>query len=537
MTGAELFVECLKSEGVERIFGVPGEENLQVLDALAHSGIELVVTRHEQAAAFMAATFGRLTGKAGVCLSTLGPGATNLLTGVAYANLGAMPLVAITGQKPIRESKQGRFQILDIVDMMQPVTKMSRQLDGADMIAASVREAFRTAQSERPGATHLELPEDIAEEETRKTPLPASLSRRPLVEEKALNAAVDCLRQAKRPLLIIGAGANRKKTCQSLSRLVSQRALFFSNTQMGKGVVSEDSPYFVGTCAWSSGDYVHQAVEEADVILLVGHDVVEKPPFFMERGGREIIHLNYVEASVDPVYFPQLELVGDIADAVDRLNQALSGHGGWDQTIFQKARDRTRESVAQQAVKVDFPIHPARLVADLRSLLGPDDVVALDNGLYKLWFARNYRAQRSNSLLLDNALASMGAGLPSALAAKLVKPQSAVVSVCGDGGFFMNSPELETAVRLKLDLVVLVLRDDALGMIKAKQKDMGFQDYGLDIGNPDLVKYAEAYGARGTRVESVESFRSIVKEALEAGGVWVVDVPIHYDDTAKPILS
>ena len=405
------------------------------------------------------------------------------------------------------------------------------------MIAASVREAFRTAQSERPGATHLELPEDIAEEETRKNPLRAGLSRRPLVEEKALNAAVDCLKQAKRPLLIIGAGANRKKTCQSLSRLVSERALFFSNTQMGKGVVSEDSPYFVGTCAWSSGDYVHQAVEEADVILLVGHDVVEKPPFFMERGGREIIHLNYVEASVDPVYFPQLELVGDIADAVDRLNHALSGQGGWEQTIFQKARDRTRESVAQQAVKTDFPIHPARLVAELRSLLGPDDVLALDNGLYKLWFARNYRAQRSNSLLLDNALASMGAGLPSALAAKLVKPQSAVVSVCGDGGFFMNSPELETAVRLKLDLVVLVLRDDALGMIKAKQKDMGFQDYGLDIGNPDLVKYAEAYGARGTRVESVESFRSIVKEALEAGGVWVVDVPIHYDDTAKPILS
>lgn len=537
MTGAELLVKSLENEGVEYIFGVPGEENLQVLEALSHSEIELVVTRHEQAAAFMAATFGRLTGKAGVCLSTLGPGATNLLTGVAYANLGAMPLVAITGQKPIRESKQGRFQILDIVDMMQPVTKMSRQLDGADMIATSVREAFRLAQSERPGATHLELPEDIAEEETDRTPISASLSRRPLVEEKALEAAVQCLAEASRPLLIVGAGANRKETCESLSRLVAERELFFSNTQMGKGVISEDSPYFIGTCAWSSGDYVHQAVKEADVILLVGHDVVEKPPFFMERGGRNIIHLNYVEASVDPVYFPQLELVGDIADAVDRLNRGLPDDCGWEQAVFQEARENTRKSVAQQADKRDFPLHPARLVADLRSLLGPDDVVALDNGLYKLWFARNYLAQRSNSLLLDNALASMGAGLPSAMAAKLVRPQAAVVAVCGDGGFFMNSPELETAVRLKLDLVVLVLRDNALGMIKAKQNDMGFQDYGLDFSNPDLVKYAEACGAQGARVESVESLCRTVQRALSEGGVWVVDIPIHYDDTAKPVLT
>jgi len=534
MKGSELLVRALENEGVKVVFGVPGEENLDLLEALSESDIRLVVTRHEQAAGFMAATYGRLTAKAGVCLATLGPGATNLLTAVAYANLGAMPMVALTGQKPIRSSKQGRFQILDVVDMMDPVTKSSRQLDGADLIGAAVREAFRAAQSERPGATHLELPEDIAAEDTAREPIAKSVSRRPLVEEKALQAGLRSLRESKHPLLILGAGANRKQACRNLTSFVEKSGIFFATTQMGKGVVSEDSPYYLGTCAWSSGDYIHQAIEEADTILLVGHDAVEKPPFFMKKEGRTIIHLNYVEAEVDPVYFPQVEMVGDIADAARRLTEGWTQATDWDNSHFLKIRQILDQDIEQYSARDDFPLHPGRVVSDLREKLAPHDIITLDNGLYKLWFARNYPALAPNTLLLDNALASMGAGLPSAIAAKMVHPERRVVAVCGDGGFMMSGAELETAHRLGLDLVVIVLRDDALGMIKAKQNDLGFRDYGLDFDNPDLVQYAQAFGARGVRIEATEQFAQHLDKAFEGGGIWLLDVPLSYDGTADP---
>ncbi|TWT72902.1 acetolactate synthase large subunit [Allorhodopirellula solitaria] len=533
MKASDLFVEALVNEGVERIFGVPGEENLDFLDSLSRSPIEMVLTRHEQAAGFMAATHGRLTGKAGVCLSTLGPGATNLMTAAAYANLGAMPMVMLTGQKPIKSSKQGQFQIVDVVDMMQPLTKFSRRIGSGDLVPASVREAFRRAEEERPGAVHLELPEDIAQEDTDASIIPPSFIRRPVAEQKAIARAVEVLTKAKRPLLLIGAGANRKRTSQMLHKFVDKTRIRCVATQMGKGVVSEDHPCFLGNAALSSGDFVHRAFDTADVIMNVGHDVVEKPPFFMEKDGCTVIHVNFTSAEVDPVYFPQLEVIGDIADSVHEISERLPEPLQWDTTFFDKVRTALSMHIGRDADADQFPVLPQRLVADVRRAMPRDGIVALDNGMYKLWFARNYPAYTTNTALLDNALASMGAGLPSAIMAAMVNPDQRVIAVCGDGGFMMNSAELETAVRLGLNLVVLLLRDDALGMIQWKQEDMGFSDYGLTFHNPDFVKYAESYGAVGHQVTSTDQLLPSIHHAFDRGGVHLIDVPVDYSDNDR----
>ena len=309
MKASDLFIKCLEEEGVEYIFGVPGEENLDFLESLRESSIKLVLTRHEQAAGFMAATQGRLIGKVGVCLSTLGPGATNFVTAAAYAQLGAMPMMMITGQKPIKSSKQGLFQIVDVVDMMRPLTKFTKQVVSADSIPSRIREAFRRATEERPGAVHLELPEDVAVEESNREPLHASLVRRPLVEEKALSAAIELLEDAKHPLLLVGAGANRKLTCKMLRRFTDEFKIPVVSTQMGKGVIDENSDEYIGCAALSNKDFVHRALEKADLIVNIGHDVVEKPPFFMSESQAKVIHLNFSSAEVDQVYFPQVELV------------------------------------------------------------------------------------------------------------------------------------------------------------------------------------------------------------------------------------
>ena len=516
------------------VFAVPGEENLDLIEALRPSSIRLVVTRHEQAAGFMAATLGRLTGKPGVVLSTLGPGATNLVTAAAYAQLGAMPMVMITGQKPIRTSKQGAFQIIDVVDMMGPLTKYTRQVVGGGGIPAQVREAFRLAQEERPGATHLELPEDVLRDETDAEPLAAGHVRIPTAEEESIEAAAALLREARRPLLVIGSGANRTRACRRLGEFVRALGVPFITTQMGKGVVDEADDLYVGTAALSSGDFVHRAVEAADVIVNVGHTVVEKPPFIMEDNGVQVVHVDFSPAQVDPVYFPHVEVVGDIADSVDRLRRRLGGGGvsegggDWDFSHVAEVRRAAREHFEERAASDEFPMRTERLVRDVRAVLPRGSVVTLDNGLYKLWFARNYEAHEQNSLLLDNALATMGAGLPSAMAARLVHPDRPVVALCGDGGFMMNSQELETAVRLGLDLVVVVLRDDGYGMIRWKQEEMGFPDFGLSYGNPDFVAYAEAYGARGHRVRRAADFVPLLEGAVQASGVDLIELPISY---------
>jgi acetolactate synthase-1/2/3 large subunit len=533
MKASDLFVKALEAEGVEYIFGIPGEENLDLLESLRTSGIKLILTRHEQGAGFMAATYGRLTGRAGVCLATLGPGATNFVTAAAYAQLGAMPMLMITGQKPIKASKQGHFQIVDVVDMMRPLTKYTRQIVSADNIPARVREAFRRAEEERPGATHLELPEDIADEESDAIVIPASYARRPLADEKAIARAVEAISHANRPLLMVGAGANRKTSSKMLNEFVDKLGIPFFTTQMGKGVLDETHPLWLGNAALSDGDFVHRAIDKADCIINVGHDVVEKPPFFMRTGHRTVIHINYFSAEVDTVYFPQIEVIGDVANSVWRMKQRLEKQAHWDFAYFDKVRTHLSAHLAEGADDARFPIYPQRLVADVRRAVTEDGIVSLDNGMYKIWFARYYRCTHPNTLLLDNALATMGAGLPAAMAAKMVFPKRNVVAICGDGGFMMNSQELETAVRLNLNVAVIVLRDNAYGMIKWKQANMGFANFGMDMGNPDFVKYAEAYGARGHRPASADEFLPILQKALATPGVDLIEVPVDYSDNDR----
>ena len=534
MNASDLFVKALELEGVQFIFGIPGEENLAFLDALSRSDqIRLILTRHEQAAGFMAATYGRLTGHAGVCLSTLGPGATNFVTAAAYAQLGGMPMMMITGQKPIKSSKQGRFQIIDVVDMMRPITKYTHQIASADNIASRVRESFRLAEEEKPGAVHLEFPEDIAEEETDTLPIPRSIVRRAVPEDKTIRLAVNRLEKARTPILIVGAGANRKTTSRMLLQFIEHTGMPFVTTQLGKGVIDERHPLFVGNAALSSGDFVHRAIESADVIVNVGHDVIEKPPFFMKPGGSEVIHVNFRSAEVDPVYFPQIEVVGDIANAIWQMKQSITPQGHWDFERVDMIRRAAEANLLLGADDDRFPIYPQRLVAEVRKAMPSDGIIALDNGVYKLWFARNYKAHVPNSVLLDNALATMGAGLPSAMAARLVHRERKIMAICGDGGFMMNSQELETAVRLNMHLVIVILRDDAYGMIRWKQANMGFGDWGLTYGNPDFVRYVESYGGFGHRVASAVELGPLLASCLAGEGVHLIDCPVDYSENDR----
>ncbi|MEO1492903.1 MAG: acetolactate synthase large subunit [Pseudomonadota bacterium] len=545
---SDLFVKALEDEGVEYVFGIPGEENLDFLDSLSRSTkIKLILTRHEQAAGFMAATYGRFTGKTGVCLSTLGPGATNFTTSAAYAQLGGMPMMMITGQKPVKKSKQGRFQILDVVEMMKPITKYAHQIVASDNIPSKIREAIRLAEEEKPGAVHLELPEDIADEHSDEMPIPASSVRRPVPEEKSIKQAVEKIAAAKSPIIVIGAGGNRKLTGKMLTKLVDKFGIPFVTTQLGKGVIDERHPLFMGCAALSAGDFVHRAIEAADLIINVGHDVIEKPPFFMQRGataegdgddaamltaGTQVIHVSFRTAEVDPVYFPQLEVIGDIANAIWQIKNGLSEHkdASWDFSRMMEVKRHHDANIAAGADDTRFPIYPQHLVKQIRTAMPDDGIICLDNGVYKIWFARNYTAHQSNTVLLDNALATMGAGLPSAMAAHLIHPDRKVMAICGDGGFMMNSQELETAVRLGMNLTCLILNDSSYGMIRWKQANMGFVDWGLEYGNPDFVKYAESYGAKGYRIESSDALMPTLKGCLNSEGVHLIDCPVDYSE-------
>ena len=532
---SDLFIECLEAEGCEYIFGVPGEENLDFLDSLSRSKkIKLILTRHEQGAGFMAATYGRHTGKTGVCIATLGPGATNFVTAAAYATLGGMPMFMITGQKPIKKSKQGRFQILDVVSMMGPITKYAHQMASSDNIPSRVRECYRLAEEEKPGAVHIELPEDIADEHTESRPVKRSVARRPAADEKAVRQAVEVLEKAKAPVIVIGAGANRKLTGRMLLQFVEKTGIPFLTTQLGKGVIDERHPKFLGCAALSAGDFVHRAVEDADVIVNIGHDVIEMPPFFMrnegEGGGPTVIHVSTKSAEVDPVYFPEIEVIGDIANAIWQMKNDIVPSGAWKFDHMLEYRKAEVEHTDKLAADERFPIFPPHLVREVRSALPDDAIICLDNGVYKIWFARGYTAYRPNTVLLDNALATMGAGLPSAMMSAMLYPGRKVMAICGDGGFMMNSQEMETAVRLGLNLTVLILNDNSYGMIRWKQANMGFADFGLTYNNPDFVKYAESYGAKGHRVESAAHLKQLLAECRDTPGVHLIDCPVDYSE-------
>ncbi|MBU0946506.1 MAG: acetolactate synthase large subunit [Proteobacteria bacterium] len=533
MNGAELLVQCLENEGVKIIFGIPGEENLVFLEALRSSSIRLILTRHEQAAGFMAATYGRLTGKPGVCLATLGPGATNLVTAIAYALLGGIPVVFITGQKPIKKSKQGRFQILDVVRMMAPLTKYTRQIVNAGNIPPLTRDIFRIAVDEKPGPVHIELPEDIAAEEVIKVPFACHSVLRPLAAPGSIFQAAAKIKKAKYPLLLLGAAAKRPHICAAARKLVEATGIYFFTTQMGKGVIDEHSPRCLGTAALSDHDYIHCAIDRADVIINVGYDVVEKPPFFMNQGTMEVIHINFSQADIDEVYFPQYEVIGDISHSLDALRENLIELKEKDNDYFHRIHLEINTHVFQDQGHDSFPNTPQHIVNDIRKTVADSSIVSLDNGMYKIWFARNFKATAPHSLLLDNALASMGAGLPAAIAAKLVHPEKQVIAVCGDGGFMMNSQEIETAIRLNLHLVIIILRDDGYGMIKWKQAGMEFSNFGLDFGNPDFIQYAESYGAKGYRITDNNTLPPLLSRCLNSPGVHLIEVPVDYSENEK----
>jgi acetolactate synthase-1/2/3 large subunit len=534
--GSDLLVAALENEGVERIFGIPGEENLAVVESLRRSKIELVLTRHEQAASFMAATQGRLTGSPGVCLSTLGPGALNFTTGAAYAYLGAMPMIIITGQKAIKTARQARFQLVDIVGAMRPITKMTRQIIAADAIPAMVRDAFRVATEERPGPVHLELPEDIAAEEAAASLIAPHPIARPIASGAAVKSAADMILAAKRPLIMIGAAGNRPRLVEALSDFVHRTQIPFFNTQMGKGAVTGNSDLYLGTAALSERDYIHGAIEHADLIIAIGHDTVEKPPFLMGNSGPKVIYVGYVSATVEQVFHPDAEVIGDIGTTVTALADALQQRVKAAPEFF-TLRDDIRAHLGERAEDERFPVIPQRLVHDVRKVVPEDGIVCLDNGMYKIWFARNYRTTVANTLLLDNALATMGAGLPSAIAAKCINPDKRVLAVCGDGGFMMNSQELETAVRLKLDLVVLIVEDFAYGMIRWKQAVDHFADFGMTFGNPDFVAYAHSYGAHGHRIKATSELIPTLEAAFTQGGVHLVAVPTDYSENMRVLVE
>ena len=531
INAATLLVQCLEAEKVKYIFGVPGEENLAFLEALRTSSIKLIVTRDEQSAVFMAATMGRLTGKVGVAISTLGPGATNLVTGVAYANLGAMPLLVITGQKPVRKSKQGLFQIIDTVRMMEPITKFSVSIKSADLVPSLVREAIKTAEQERPGAVHLELPEDIALEETDSTPIVSQKIRRPNPDEKAIDVAIHHIEASKHPIILVAAGANRKLVRKQLECFIQKTKIPFVSTQMGKGVLNESSKLYLGTTALSSGDYAHKILENSDLVIVVGHDITEKPPLVFVPEKHKIIHINFSQADVDEVYIPECEVVGDISNALWQITEKIKIKRSWDFSYFMKIKEAENLSLIKNETNDSFPLLPERIVSDVRKAVAQNGILSLDNGMYKIWFARNYPAYEQNSLLLDNAFATMGAGLSAGIATKMLHPEKNVLVVAGDGGFMMNVAELETAKRLGLNLTILILNDSGYGMIKWKQKDMGFQNFGLEFSNPDFVALAESFGAKGYRITNSQELLPVLTQALSSTGINVIECAIDYTKT------
>ncbi len=527
----------MEAEGVRYIFGVPGEENLTFLEAIRKSKIKFITTRHEQAAVFMAATVGRLTGKVGVALSTLGPGATNLLTGVAHAQLAGIPLLVITGQKPIKKSKQGQFQIIDVVKMMTPVTKYSATIISSDRMPSMVREAVKLALAERPGASHLELPEDIAEEICRAGSITPHKVRRPNADTKAIGLALEEIEKSRHPLVVLAAGGNRKLVRKQLHIFLNKTGIPFTSTQMGKGVEDESSPLYIGTTALSDGDYVHQALRRADLIIMIGHDISEKPPIALNGEDCKVIHINFSPADVDDIYIPTHEVVGDISNTLWSFTEKIKINPAWDFKYFFKVKNILEKDIAKFAESLEFPLRPERIVSDIGKIMPRDGILALDNGMYKIWVARNFQCREQNGLMLDNALASMGAGLPSGIAAKIIYPEKKVLVVAGDGGIMMSIAELETAVRLKIDLVVLILDDEGLGMIRWKQKDMALPAYGLSFNNPDFVMLAKSFGAVGYKINKARDLLPLLQKSLNAKGVHIIRCSINYNKANKTLKT
>ncbi|MFY1111573.1 MAG: acetolactate synthase large subunit [Methanosarcinaceae archaeon] len=526
MKASDLFVAQLEEEGVEYIFGLPGEENLDFLESLRKSKIKIIITRHEQAAAFMAAAYGRLTGKVGVCFSTLGPGATNLVTGVAQAQLIGAPFISISGQKALFDNWQARFQLVDVVRMMEPLCKKAVSIADPGTIPTVIRNAFKHAEAERPGAVHIELPEDVAEKETDAVVQRKAKIEIPYPEPAAIEKAATMICEAKKPLIIVSSGANRTSITDELEDFARKTGIYLVHTQMGKGVVPDDCPCSLFATGIHAHDYVNCGIDEADLIITVGYDIVEYPPYLWNRMlDKKIINIDFVESLPDRYFNPDLEVIGDIAASIREIAARIPGKREF--PIFAATRAFIEGKINAYEGK-SYPPLPHSVVQSVREVLGRKDIISLDNGIYKLWFSRLYKTYAPNTVLLDNALATMGAGLPAGIAAKMVNPDKRVLAICGDGGFMMNCQELETAIRYKIPVVVLVLNDNAFGFIKWKQKKMHFEDFALDYGNPDFARFAESFGATGFWVEEGDDLAEVLEKAFSLNKVVVVECPIDY---------
>ncbi len=549
-TAAGLIVECLEAEDCRWVFSVPGEETMALLDALSRSdSVRHVTTRHEQGAAFMADVHGRLTGRPAVALATLGPGATNLLTGVADAFLDRAPMVAITGQAASDKLHKEAHQVVDIVRMFEPVTKWNTRIERLESVPEIMRKAFRVASLEKPGPTHIELPEDLAgatlEGIGPLRPLTPSQTYLPEPNNEAIAHAARLLAESERPIVLAGNGVLRRGASPALRDFARGLHVPVAVTFMGKGAMDDRSHLSLMAVGLQARDHVLSGFDRADLVVSVGYDPVEYgPALWNPNRTHRIVHIDTQPAEVDAAYRPEVELIGDIEGSLRRLLAEVQPHGigGRDAAARHAAREilvhadlRTELLADLRAYEADdgWPIKPQRAIADLRRALGPSDIVVSDVGAHKIWVARLYQAYEPNTVIISNGLAAMGISVPGAIAAKLVHPDRRVVALCGDGGFLMNSQELETAKRIGANITVVIWRDDGYGLIDWKQRNQYGRPFGVEFDNPDFVAYARSFGIAGFRPESSADLYPTLMRALEVDGPSVVEVPIDYRENLR----
>ncbi|MFM2432844.1 MAG: hypothetical protein RLZZ511_4058 [Cyanobacteriota bacterium] len=534
MNTAELLIRCLENEGVQYIFGLPGEENLHILEALKGSKIQFITTRHEQGAAFMADVYGRLTGKAGVCLSTLGPGATNLMTGVADANLDRAPLIAITGQVSTDRMHIESHQYLDLVNMFDPVTRWSQQIVKPQITPELVRRAFKIAQSDDPGAVHIDLPEDIAALPVSGEPLPIAEHEVTVASPHSVKLAAQAIAAAQNPMILVGNGAIRGHASEMLTEFATQLHIPVVNTFMGKGVI----PYMHNLSLWTMGlqqrDFISCGFDRADLIIAVGYDLVEFSPKKWNPDAKiPIVHVHLLPAEVDRSYSPLTEVVGDISAGLAAILQAIEPNGQRPEPYALSLRDEIRADYTKYAKDNGFPLKPQKIIYDLRQVLNPEDIAIADVGAHKMWMARHYHCELPNTCIISNGFAAMGIAIPGAIAAKLVYPDRRVVAVTGDGGFLMNCQELETAKRIGTPFVTLIFNDGGYGLIEWKQMNQFKEASFIKFDNPDFVKLAESFGLKGYRVDSAAALMPILQEALAQDVPAVIDCPVDYRENLE----
>jgi len=533
LTTAELLVKCLENEGVEYIFGLPGEENLHVIEALKKSSIKFITTRHEQGAAFMADVYGRLTGKPGVCLSTLGPGATNLMTGVADANLDRAPLVAITGQVGTDRMHIESHQYLDLVAMFAPVTKWNRQIVRPSITPEIIRKAFKIAQTEKPGAVHIDLPENIAAMPVTGYPLEKDSREKTYASYRSTNHAANAISKAKNPIILAGNGVIRGAANEALTQFATQLSIPVINTFMGKGAIPYTHPLSLWCLGLQQRDIVTCAMEQTDLVIAVGYDLIEYgPKRWNPEGTIPIIHIGMTPAEIDSSYIPQVEVIGDLSDSLIEILKR-SDRQGKSTPFASQLRPEIIKDYEQYAEDDGYPIKPQKIIYDLRQVMGAEDIVISDVGAHKMWMARNYHCEAPNTCIISNGFAAMGIAIPGAIAAKLVNPHKKIVAVTGDGGFMMNCQELETALRVGTPFVTLIFNDGGYGLIEWKQINHFGDSAFVKFNNPDFVKFAESMGLKGYRVEKAADLLPTLKQALNEDVPTVIDCPVDYQENIR----